>query len=403
MDLKSGYPFWAISNGLMHAFPKCEDDLLCDVAVIGGGITGALVADEFARNGHAVAVVEQRDCGWGSTAASTAMLQYEIDTHLVDLAKRHGEDAAVLAYRACSDAVEGFGAIARRVGDCGFSRADSLYWASRRGHVDALQDEYLARRRHGFAVEWLEAGDVRARFGFDAPAAVLSRVGARVDPYRFALRLLEKLRKAGVAVHDRSPVDRIVAGDRGVTLELATGASVRAKYLVVAAGYAGQRFLPKPVARNRSSYAYVSDPVGEDALAQLRGLLAWESARPYLYLRTTADHRVLVGGEDDAVDIPSRRDARVQKKARTLHRKFGKLFPHVDATPAFAWAGTFAETADGLPFFGPHPALSPRVHFALAYGGNGITYSLIGAGLLRAHVERRRHPLAALFGFARVA
>ena len=89
MDLKSGYPFWAVKNGLMHAFPPLQADLRCDVAIIGGGITGALIADELAAHGHDVAVVDQRDIGWGSTSASTALLQYEIDTHMVDLAKRN--------------------------------------------------------------------------------------------------------------------------------------------------------------------------------------------------------------------------------------------------------------------------------------------------------------------------
>ena len=36
MDLKSGYPFWAVKNGLMHAFPPLQEDLRCDVAIIGG-------------------------------------------------------------------------------------------------------------------------------------------------------------------------------------------------------------------------------------------------------------------------------------------------------------------------------------------------------------------------------
>jgi glycine/D-amino acid oxidase-like deaminating enzyme len=39
----------------------------------------------------------------------------------------------------------------------------------------------------------------------------------------------------------------------------------------------------------------------------------------------------------------------------------------------------------------------------MAYGGNGITYSMLGAGLLRALVERRKHPLAQLFSFERIA
>lgn len=43
-----------------------------------------------------------------------------------------------------------------------------------------------------------------------------------------------------------------------------------------------------------------------------------------------------------------------------------------------------------------------RVLFAMAYGGNGITYSVLGATLLRALIERESHPLAALHSFARM-
>jgi glycine/D-amino acid oxidase-like deaminating enzyme len=172
--------------------------------------------------------------------------------------------------------------------------------------------------------------------------------------------------------------------------------------VVLAAGYESQQWLDQRVARNRSSYAFVSDPIERAALGPLARTLFWETARPYLYLRSTGDGRVLVGGADDAIDIPARRDARVDGKARKLLRQALALFPGLPLVPAFAWAGTFAETADGLPFFGAHPQYGPRVLFAMAYGGNGITYSMLGAGLLRALVERRRHPLAALFSFSRL-
>ena len=106
MDLKSGYPYWAIKNGLMHAFPQLQEDIRCDVVVIGAGITGALIADELANHSHEVVVLDQRDAAWGSTSASTALLQYEIDTHMVDLAEMYGEENALLAYRSCADAID---------------------------------------------------------------------------------------------------------------------------------------------------------------------------------------------------------------------------------------------------------------------------------------------------------
>ncbi|WP_101927528.1 MULTISPECIES: NAD(P)/FAD-dependent oxidoreductase [Luteimonas] len=402
MDLKSGYPYWAVNNGLMHAFPAMSDHHRCDVVVVGGGITGALIADELAAHGHEVAVVEQRDVGWGSTAASTALLQYEIDTHMVDLARQYGEADAALAYRACADAIGMLHDRARDVRDVDFARNESLYYASRRRDVAALREELALRRRHGFDIDWLAPDDIRDRFGFDAPAALLSRLGARVDPYRFAYRLLMRLEKRGAAVFDRTTIDAIQATSRGVVLETPAGLQLRAKHVVLAAGYANQRWLKPSVARNRSSYAFITDPIAPDVLGPLADTLVWESARPYLYLRSTGDGRLLIGGEDDHVDVPARRDARVEKKARTLLKKVAALWPDLELTPAFSWAGTFAETADGLPFFGAHADSGPRVHFAMAYGGNGITYSMLGAGIVRAAIERRSHPLAALFSFGRL-
>ncbi len=402
MDLKSGYPWWAVKNGLMHAFPRLQADLRCDVAVVGGGITGALIADELAAHGHEVVVIEQRDIGWGSTAASTALLQYEIDTHMTDLAKRYGEADAALAYRACAAAIPMLEAVARQLRDVRFARNDSLYYASRRRHRQALLAEFELRERHGLEVEWLDRDALRERYGIRAPGAILSALAATVDPYRFAYRLLIRVQKRGGGVYDRSIVDRIDSGPRDAVLTCVDGPRIRAKHVVIAAGYASQRWLKPRVARNRSSYALVTDPLDPATLGAFRRTMVWESARPYLYLRTTEDGRLIVGGEDDAVDVPAKRDARVEKKAAKLVRRAQELLPHALLRPAFSWAGTFAETEDGLPFFGPHPQHGPRVHFAMAYGGNGITYSALGAGLLRALIERRRHPLAALFGFKRL-
>jgi glycine/D-amino acid oxidase-like deaminating enzyme len=241
---------------------------------------------------------------------------------------------------------------------------------------------------------------VRSRFDIAAPAAILNRPAARIDPYRFTHRLLARVRRRGVAVHDRTRIAHVELTARGVSLRTDTGVAVRCRRLVVAAGYAAQAWLPRRVAVNRSSYAYVTDPQ-PDALGPLARTLVWETARPYLYLRGIEDGRLLVGGADDEEDQPRRRDARVDRKARLLARRVERLLPRLDARPTFSWAGTFAETDDGLPYFGAHARHGRRVLFAMAYGGNGITYSVLGAQLLRAAIERREHPLARLFSFDR--
>ncbi len=299
-------------------------------------------------------------------------------------------------------AISEVGEVAHAVGNVDFAKCESLYYASNRADHRRLADEFAWRKQHGFPVRWLSRAALKDEYGLTAPAAILSSVAARVDPYRLASRLLRRMQRQGTRVFDRTQVKTITATTRSVQLTTISGISIRAGHAVMASGYEAQCWLRQRVAKNLSSYAYISDPVDRAELGWMADTLLWESARPYLYLRSTGDGRLLVGGEDDDHDIPARRDRLVDRKAATLQRKVTRLFPLLQARPAFAWAGTFAETSDGLPLFGPHPQYGPRVLFALAYGGNGITYSMLGAGLLRAQIERRPHPLTELFSFARL-
>ena len=405
MDLKSGYPYWAIKNGLMRAFPLLEQDLRCEVAVIGAGITGALIAHDLAGHGYEVAVLDQRDVGWGSTCASTALLQYEIDTHMTDLAKAFGVTNAALAYTSCVDAIDQIGDLARVVGDVDYRPMQSLYFASHARHRKALEREFRLRAQYGIDVAWLDGPSLLEQTGVHAACAILSAKAACMDPYRFAHRLLGRLADQGTAIHDRTRVQALDVRPGHVELRTENGFNVRCKHVVIAAGYESEGFLSRPVAKNRSSYAFVTEPVPVDTLGILENTLVWESARPYIYLRTTGDHRLVVGGEDDGIDIPARRDARVAKKTRKLLRRLCAMFPELEPhlQPSFCWAGTFAETVDGLPYFGINPQYGKRVVFAMGYGGNGTIYSMLGAAIVRAAIEARTHPLSALFGFERGA
>ena len=401
MNLKSGAPFWLTKNGLIRSYPRLRQDMNCDVLVVGAGITGALIGDHLVRAGMSVCVLDQREAGWGSTAASTALLQYEIDTELQDLCARYGEKDGVLAYKACEAAIGSLASLSKKLGGIDFQAMQSLYFASRWYHKHRLESEGALRLAHGFKLEVLDRKALNARFGIDAPCALLSALAAEVDPYQFCHKLLARIIALGGQVHARTVLEHFENVAGGVRAQLDSGHHVQCKHLVLAAGYETQKWLTERVASNRSSYALVSEPMPGE-LGALKNTLVWESARPYLYLRRPGDERLIVGGEDDTVDIAVRRDLRVEKKAARLVKRVKNLFPALDLKVAFAWAGTFAETSDGMPFFGPHETHGPRVHFAMAYGGNGITYSLIGAELLRDSLLGKTHPCAKLFSFERL-
>lgn len=387
-------------NGILCDYPPLDRDRSCDIAIVGGGITGALVAERLTAAGRSVVVLDRRSIGQGSTAASTALLQYEVDMPLHRLVEKVGEHTAVRVYRLGLQAIESIARLAHSSDlRFGFSRRRSLQLASRPGDLGPLHREAAARRRHGFRARLIDAEELRRTRGIRRPGALLTHDAAQLDPYRLTHGVLQRAIRRGAAVHDRTTVLRYQHRARGVVLQTDRGPRVRAGRVVFATGYETREFLPRRLTTIRGTYALVTDPVDGFPGWDDRCLI-WETAHPYLYLRTTADRRVIIGGGDiDGAD-PETRDGLLPRKAAWLERKLRALFPHLRFDVAFAWAGAFAETADTLPFIGAAPDF-PRALFALGYGGNGITFSMIGADILCGMILDGGHDDAEHFRFDR--
>jgi glycine/D-amino acid oxidase-like deaminating enzyme len=149
-----------------------------------------------------------------------------------------------------------------------------------------------------------------------------------------------------------------------------------------------------------NTFAVVTEPLSRGDLSTMP--LLWESARPYLYLRSTPDRRLIVGGADLPFKNAAARDLLLPRQIRRLGEQYQDLFGEELPPVAFAWAGSFAETRDGLPLIGRVPGMNPRLQFALCYGGNGITYSVHAGDMIRAGIEGRPHVLDGVFGFGRL-
>jgi glycine/D-amino acid oxidase-like deaminating enzyme len=220
---------------LIRSYPRLESDARCDVVVLGAGITGALVAQHLAEAGIDMIVLDRRDVASGSTAASTALLQYEIDIPLAELTKLRGAELASRAYLACRGAVDRLGQLADRLpDDVGFARKASLYLGVKKRDRRLLREECELRRAIGLSVEYLEEDEIAARFPFRRPAALLTRDAAQVDPYAFAHALLRDATARGARVFDRTEVESIDATTAGVTIRTTSECAVHAKHIVFA-------------------------------------------------------------------------------------------------------------------------------------------------------------------------
>lgn len=398
MDLRSECAFWPIEAGLLHVYPTLRRDETCDVAIIGAGITGALVARRLSGEGLSCVVVDTRDIGGGSTSASTALLQYEVDVPLCRLMEQRGKDHAVRSYQLCAQAINSIERLAGELPEpCEFRKVPSLYLASRKEDREELEKEYETRRAFGFDVSLLSEKEIGLFFPFSAPAALWTEHAGQINPYRFAHALLASAAARGVRIFDRTKVLRYERHSRGVTLGTGAGPVIEARKAVFATGYEAPEFLAQDIVTLKSTYAVISEP---SEISWHRTCLVWETARPYLYLRKTPQGRILLGGEDEDFSHPAARDALIGAKTEALLGRFGKMFPGGRPEPAYAWAGTFAETKDGLGYIGENAAF-PNGYFALGYGGNGMTYGVIASEILGDLILGRPNPDAAIFRFDR--
>ncbi len=396
MNLTSDLPFWTVRNGLMRVYPPLTGDIRCDALVVGGGISGALLARQLVHRGVDCVVIDRRDIGFGSTSASTALLQYEIDTPLRELRELVGERPAERAYRAGLESIVRIQKMAGR--ECDFAARPSFQIASRKADLSGLRKEYELRRDLGFAVHWLDRRDLHES-GIQADGALRSEVGGEVDPYRLTHRLLRLASEKGLRVLDRTTALRYRYTRNHVDVTTDRGHRIRCRSVFFSTGYEAQEILPDRVVQFKSTYAFVSEPIEDPVFWKDRALI-WGTGDPYVYMRTAGNDRILVGGEDDHVLNAERRDRQIDDKIRRLMRKFHDLFPQIRIEPAFGWAGRFGSTKDGLAYIGRHPAF-PRAYFALGFGGNGITFAEIASRILTDMFLGRKNPDQEIYRFDR--
>ena len=398
-DLRTGVPVWARYLRPAVRYSALESPIRTDVVVIGSGITGALVAQMTTAMGLQTVVLDRRPPAHGSTAASTALVQFEIDTPLIHLADDLGIERAariwLRAYRAVNNLVE---LIEQLHIPCNLRSRRALYLAGNILDADAMAAECRLRQSINLPSRFLDNAELKEYAGLDRSAALLSDGAADVDPSSLTAGLFNLAIANGCRLFSPVQLAEVVPLQHRVEMVTGTGLELEAKALVFATGYELAKGVPASGHRRTSTWAFATRPQPERLRNNAN--VVWEASEPYLYVRSTIDGRVVVGGEDEDIDDEVARDRLLPVKIAALQVNINELIPWIDIAADCAWAGTFGESDNGLPSIGPVPGM-PNCYAVLGYGGNGITFAMIAAQILGAQLRGRRDPDAELFDFER--
>ena len=375
-DLRSGETIW--EPGKTVPCDPLPDAV--DVAIVGGGIVAAILAERFASLGCSVAVVDRREPAHGSTAASTAQVMCAMDTPLAELASQKGEDVAAQIWQRVQTAVADFGARIDALGiACEKQEVPTVCLDGDVMDAAALEREGALRRKHGLPYTFLNSDETAQRFGIRPRAALVCDTDFEIDPAALALGLLASARNQGATVTFPADVVALERQGSSTRLALADGRSLEAREVILATGYERpQLFLP-PAFSLLSTFVIATAP--GTALPHERSAMIWEAADPYLYVRADRDGRIIAGGGDIETGSAGQRDAVMDAKSGAILAQLHRLFQREDIEIERRWSAAFGSSPDSLPAIGA-AANMRGTWMAYGYGGNGIAFAALAAEIL---------------------
>jgi glycine/D-amino acid oxidase-like deaminating enzyme len=355
------------------------ENKITDVAVVGGGLAGMLTAYLLAREGKKVSVFEKKKIGHGATEYTTAFLTEVIDTQFKDLITIYGYEqtkAIIASHRRAITLVETISTTEKI--DCDFKRVSNFSYANTKKELHALKDEYKSMKKLNMPVRYVES---KNSHGFRNEGFIELKHQAKYDCEKFIIGLTEILKKKGVKIFEGVEITDVTAHNSGTLVHLeAKNMSIDARHVVIAT----YEPFNKPLKLYFKKAFYTSYVMTAEIPKHSISEGIYEDTKdPYHYFRIdphptiSALDLITIGGEDHRSDVHVSK----VKSFKALENYLQKILLHQEYKIVEKWTGPILEPVDGLAYIGSVD--HKNILYAMAFSGNGMTYSGISAMIFR--------------------
>jgi glycine/D-amino acid oxidase-like deaminating enzyme len=378
-----------------ESYPALEGEEAADVCIIGGGLTGILLAYRLSEEGKRVALLEKREIGSYATSVTTAFITKVIDSPLNEISAIFDSPTAKAVWTSGAKAIDEFERIITKEGiECEFTRCSDFQYASTAEDFAKLKEEYAAYKRY----------KIEASLHADGSALNFTNAGylevprqAKFHPTKFLYALAEKAARNGALICERS--EALSLGQAGERWRIATKKGAVLAQDVVIATY--KPITNKATHLKKAMYrSYILEAQVPHSLFQ-EGIYE-DMENPYHFFRIDAAQgrgdydRLIIGGEDHKDIFGSPPVADLGKKSfKALGAYLAKL---MDANEPGGrskrywilrkWSGPILEPSDGLPLIGE---IAPHRFVATGFSGNGMTYAMIASMLITDQISGRKN------------
>jgi len=364
---------WLTTANPAPQLSALERDLQTDVVIVGAGYTGLVAAHHLAHAGVACAILEANDAGWGASGRNGGMAVLRYKTPWSELAADIGHDRTRHLHGLLHDALGLLeSAVLEYRIDCGFARCGHITAANGRSALATLEADvrWLSSEGGDRTPRILDAGETREATGTGCYiGGYLDPRAAGIHPLDYARGLAAGLAGKGVPMFVSTPVEALREEGQGVVLETPRAVVRAGQALIATNAYTdlvrfgtdlGARVVPV------STSIVTTQPLADEVLSRVapRGHVVSDTRHLLNYFRAAPGNRLLYGGRGSLTGKES------PEVYAGLERKLVQTFPALEGVPIdHRWTGKVAVTLDAFPHVG---RVSPRVAYAMGYGGRGV-------------------------------
>ncbi len=215
-------------------YPRVEEDLDVDVAIIGGGITGITTAYLLKKAGVRVAVIDSNKIVKGGTGHTTAKITSQHSLKYYKMVNAVGEEKA----RQYADANQEAIALVEKIInenniECDFRRAPAYVFTEDEKYVQKLEDEVKTALKLGLPAEFTEEHELP----FKVKCLEKFSDQACFHPRKYLLALASIIEDEDCRIYENTRVVDIEEGKDFHTAITDSGKRIRAKSIVQATRY----------------------------------------------------------------------------------------------------------------------------------------------------------------------
>ncbi len=351
-----------------------DDDITCDVAIIGAGIAGMSTAYMMAKRGAHVVLIDDGEIAGGETIRTTAQISTLLDLRYHELERIHGLDKTrkiAASQYAAVNMIEN-NVRAEKI-QCDFKRVDGYLFLGKNEAREELEKELEAMHRAGISdATLLDYTPMACRI---LPSIRVSKQ-AQFHVTKYIAGLGNAVMQMGGRIYCHTHITQIVDG-HPAKLVTDTNHRIHAREVVVATNSPVSNI----VAIHTKMAAYrsyvIAAEIERDSIPQA---LYWDTEDPYHYIRTFImgeKEYVLVGGGDHKTGQANDYEARY-KDLEDWARQTLPIMGHVK----YRWSGQIYEPVDGLAYIGRDPNHAPNIHVATGFAGVGMTQGTLAGKII---------------------